>query len=1015
MTEVPLPDPPFNSARRKAARLVLDRFTDPAQVAVRVRRLFHSEESIDWAEKALFQGDRPLPLLEDLFKTLAESEFLTSILEREPALLTSFESSEDFSFSSGPAVFDKELIRHLKGLGEDEDYRLALSRFRLNEIFRIALRDITEKASIEILARELSDLADEILKAAYEKAFAEKILTLGAPIQDDGSCAEMAILSLGKHGSRELNFSSDLDLIFLCEGEGKTRLEGRDKALQDWIADHPCAGYGPLPPMSARTRPVDLENFFTELGVRIIELLSDPGPLGAVYRIDMRLRPDGDSGPLVRSLESAVSYYHNWGERWERQALQRARVCAGSHRIGDIFLSEIEDFLHRKYVDPIEVEETLRQMRTLRFRAIAQAGASPEDRGRNVKNGPGGIRDVEFLVQAVQILYSGQYPELRVGNLFELIRRIRQSGLMNADDFETLSEGYNFLRRLEHRIQMDDLQRYHLPIDPGAKDRLAKGFQLSSGAALEERLSVTMRRVHAIFRVVFRVDEEEVSIADMLDRDNLSDWGRKALAQAGLSDPDAVFKSLKRLAADPEAPHLNSKLRRLLKSILPRLLQIVGSAPSPDSGWLTFERFCLSTPARSTFLSVAQENPQLLELLIQLGSASSHLAEFIQSSPNLIDDLTNRRMFERSFRADNLEEAFRWQEGSSEAESILPRLRAFRTRAEVHVAGRFALGLTQIEEGTRELSALAQFCLEKCINEVWRVGSIGMALFGLGKMGGRELGFRSDMDLIVLFDPKLQASSEIPHRLTLKLQREMNLRTHEGRLFEIDLNLRPHGKNSPPVTDVESALEYYRSVGQTWERLMLTRCRPLWGQGVVAKQILARLHEWVFENSADEGVLEEIHAMRKRIEKEKSKQILKAGPGGLLDVEFIAQAGQLRWGVEDPELRTPNTCEAISRYAERGLIDPKESIALLEAYRFLRDTENRLSLLEKPGAAGIPKDEETVNRLVGCLNLAARCAPESEEAAEWSPERLIQEDRGHRRRVREIFEALFQNYFGLAS
>lgn len=1013
MNEVPLPDPPFNHERRVKARALLDRFTEPAQVAVRVWRLFHSEETIQWAEKALFEEDRPLPLLEDLFKTLAESEFLTSIIEREPALLTSFESSDDFARSSGPAVFHSELARHLENLRDEEDYRLALSRFRLHEIFRIALRDITEKADIEILARELSDLADEILQAAYQKAFAEKILTLGAPVLPNGSLAEMAILSLGKHGSRELNFSSDLDLIFLFSGEGKTRLEDREGAYRNWIADHPYADFGPLPPVAVRTKPVDFENFFTAVGIRIIELLSDPGPLGPVYRIDMRLRPDGDSGPLVRSIESAVSYYQNWGERWERQALQRVRACAGHLSNGEAFLSEIEDFLHRKYVDPVEVEETLRQMRSLRFRAIGQAGSSPEERARNVKNGPGGIRDVEFLVQAVQILYGGQYPELRVGNLFELIRRIRQSGLMNAEDFDTLSEGYNFLRRLEHRLQMDDLQRYHLPTDERATNRLAKGFNLANGAELEERLADTMGNVHALFRVVFRVDEQEKSIADMLDRESLSDWGKDALLLAGLSDPVSVFKSLKRLAEDKEAPHLNSKLRRLLKSILPRLLQIVGCAPSPDSGWLAFERYCLATPARSTFLSVAEENPQLLELLIHLGSASSHLAEFIQASPYLIDDLTNRRMFERSFRSDNLEEAFLRQEGSSQSESILPRLRSFRSRAEVHVAGRFVLGLTEIEEGTRELSALAQFCLEKCIGEVWEIGSIGMAIFGLGKMGGRELGFRSDMDLLVLYDSKLQASSEIPHRLTLKLQREMNLRTAQGRLFEIDLKLRPHGKNSPPVIDLDSALEYYRTVGQTWERLMLTRCRPLWGQGVVSDRILSQIHAWVFETPADEQVLDEIREMRMRIQKQKPKQKLKAGPGGLLDVEFIAQAGQLRWGAENPELRTPNTCEAISRYTAKGLLDPKESEELIGAYRFLRDIENRLSLLGKSGAAGIPSDEETTHRLVGCLNLAGRGGDDNGLPLEWSPERLIQEDRDRRRRVREIFEACFENHFGI--
>jgi len=989
----------------------LERFPDSRQVAIRLSRVLAAEETVAWANRHLFDASQPLPLFDSLCQTLAQSEFLTRIVERDPELLTSFESDEEFGFSSGPSVFERELFRHLEQIEEGDRYRIALARFRLHEIFRIAVRDITGRAPIETLARELSDLADFVLQAAYERAYAVTLMSFGAPRLADGRLAEMAVIGLGKHGSRELNFSSDLDLILLYEGNGKTDLDGRAQAYEDWLAKHPYARFVSDPPPLARTRAVSFEAFFAELGTRVIEMVSEPGPLGGIYRIDMRLRPEGESGPLVRDLESALSYYENWGERWERQALIRARHCAGSESLSQRFKNGVEDFIYRKYVDPVEVEETLAGIRSLRSRAIRLSGRNRDERRRNLKNGPGGIRDIEFLVQAVQILYGGQFPELREGSTFEILRRIHQSGLMGARDFQVLSIGYDFLRRLEHRIQMDDIQKYHLPNDSLHLENLARGLGIPDGRSLERGLFETLEEIHSVFKVVFRAEESEKAIGDVLDRPELTESWRETILGYGLPDPDSVFRSLGRLAVDPESPHLNSKLRRLLKAVLPRLFSLVRETPRPDWAWKAFANIGLATPARSTFFSVVGENPRLLELLVNLGSTSSHLAEILCSNPRLIDDLVDRATFERAFDADRLESDFQNQEGSQRGGDVLQRVRAFRTRAETHITGRFALGFSRVSEAVTEFSDLAEFCLVKCIDETWSQGALGMAVFGFGKLGGRELGFRSDLDLIVLYDARLQAKAEVPIRLSARLVNELGVHAPEGRLFEADLRLRPHGKNSPLTTSFEAALAYYRNEGQTWERLALTRCRPIWGEGVVIGDMHRRLKEWVFAESANAEMLQQIREMRYRIQREKPKQALKAGPGGLLDVEFIAQTGQLRWGAADPSLRSSNTCDSVDRFTRMGLIPETVGRTLCHSYLFLREIENRLSLLGKPGANGLPEDEESLEHLVGCLNHAAKRRTQGEDRKPWTCDSLVEAEGNARGRVREIFEELFEKGF----
>lgn len=990
---------------------LLSAFANPTSTAIRLGRVLQREESQVWALGTLFVGNEPAPLLEILCRVLSQSEFLTSILEREAALLTAFTSERDFGFSSNLSIFQNELHRHLQSLGPDDPYKLALTRFKMHEVFRVAVRDIMGFASIETLARELSDMADLVLQAAYEKVYADTLLTHGVPRLEDGSFAELAILSLGKHGSRELNFSSDLDLILLYGSEGKTDLAGRLEAYDEWVGTHPLAAYQSRREMTARTRSLEFEAFFTELGTRLIDLVSDPSVLGLLYRIDMRLRPEGVSGPLVRNLGSALHYYQNWGQRWERQALLRARPTAGDLQLGEKLLHSLEGFIYRRYVDSVEVDETIRDMRELRSRSISHAGADGWMRRRNLKNGPGGIRDIEFLVQAIQNLYGAQYPEFRRGNLFEVLRRIRQSGLMSEADYTLLTEGYGFLRRLEHRIQMDDMQRYHLPPPGEALETLAVGLGFSNGEELEKRLSETMGAIHSIYQIVFRTNEAEESIGKILDQSDLTPQWREILASYGIRDPEALFRSLPKLMEDPEAPHLNSKLRRLLKELLPRLFALIRESPAPDLAWRTFERLSLATPARASLFSLSGEYLHLLGMLLTVGSASPYLADLLISSFSRGSDLIGWTSLEDCEEDLDLEAGFDAQTGLPvKGEACLSCLRTFRVRRGGMIAGRFVLGNITLSKATSEFSRLADFSLRKCIEQVRFGEAPEMAVLALGKFGGFELGFGSDLDLLILYDDTLQPDSGVAQRLASDLVVEMSKSTEDGRLFEIDMRLRPHGKSAPLVPSVDGAIDYYRREGQTWERLVLTRVRILWGEKGLRQRIHEGLAGWVYGRKADEGVLAEVREMRARIEKEKTDHPIKCGPGGLLDVEFLAQAGQLVWGYDHPEVRGPGTLDTLKHLVQLQVLSPSERQALEEGYLFLREIENRLALLVGKGCKGIPQDPEVREHLARCMNTAHR-ARNGKKAEIYTPDVIAGRKEKYRSRIREVYETVFARGF----
>lgn len=1001
----------LSGARIQSVQSVLEKTANPDITAVRLARVFGHEELQNWIDTVLFEGEDPTPLFESLALTLSQSEFLTSILEREPGLLVSFESDRDFSFSSSASIFQNQLHRHLQDLKPSEPFKIALTRFKLHEVFRIAVRDITNRAPIEVLCRELSDLADLVLQAAYEKVYADTLMTHGTPRHPDGSFVEMAILSLGKHGSHELNFSSDLDLILITPGEGKTDLENRLEACETWRETHPYARYSTNHEPTARMRSVNFETFFAELGTRLIDLVSDPGHMGLLYRIDMRLRPEGVTGPLVRTFESALQYYQNWGQRWERQALIRARPSAGCLELGAALLKELEGFIYRKYVDPLEVDETLREMRDLRFRSILMAGNDPKARRRNVKNGPGGIRDVEFLVQAVQNLYGAQFPELRQGTLFEVLRRIHQSGLMGEQEYTLLLKGYAFLRRLEHRVQMDDMQKYHLPPPGPNLEILARGMGYPDAADLESHYTQTTEAVHNIFRIVFRTEENEESVSKLLEQTELTPSWREILAGYGFREPEILFKSLFKLAEDKEAPHLNSKLRRLLKGILPRLLAGMREAPSPDAAWKTFERLSLATPARSTLFSLCEENPQFIRAITTIGSASPSMADQLVINLHRVEEILEQATFEPSLPGTNLEQYFQEQYSQEKSgTAVLAKLRNFQTRCELHTAGRFIMGLADVTRSVHDLSLLANFCLEKCIMNTGFGSAPEMVLLALGKFGGMELGFGSDLDLLILYDDRQQADSEAAQKTASELVVEMSRSTADGKLFEIDMRLRPHGKSSPLVPTIEGALDYYHREGQTWEKLAMTRMRPVWGDPALVQRFKSGLEEWIFDDEQIEGILREIREMRARIEKEKAEQALKCGPGGLIDIEFLAQAAQIVWGKKNPDIRSQGTSDCLGRLQAHGILDACEFDTLCQSHAFLREIENRLSLLIRSAAKAIPKDPILLEHLTRCMN-TARTQASHHTAPLFSPESLVRKEEETRSLVREIFESVFVRKF----
>lgn len=901
--------------------------------------------------------------LAQLLAICGSSPFLTNIICRSPYFFSQLFVNRRID----TGMTEQEMLADLRGfVTSGSDYAALLQvlrRFKFMEILRIAARDLTGLASLEEVMVELSALATVSLQVAYEVSWNVLAAEHGTPLMttpDGERQAEFTILGMGKLGGRELNFSSDIDIIYFYSSD-----QGGTTGIDD--------GQG------GKRGAIPLHTFFVKLSEMITKALSQVTGDGFVFRVDLGLRPEGKSGELAVSIRAAETYYEYWGQSWERAAMLKARPVAGSLELGEHLLTVLQPFIYRKYLDYDLIEDMMAMKK--KIDASLARGMEGEC---NIKLGRGGIREIEFFIQALQLVYAGKNPVLRQKNTLQALTALKDARLISADDHSRLSEAYRFLRTVEHRIQVvQERQTHNLPKKDDEFQALARrcGFLRPDGverfrSTLEEHRSHVSTVYGSLFLARDERLREEVrpEIYYFFDPKADPDMIKDMLAERRFEQVDAAFDNLVLLRDGPPRAHLTERARRILEKIAPVILQEVFASPDPDMALANMEKFLCAIGSRSSFFSLLAENREILKLMVSLFGMSEFLSKIFIGHPELLDSMVSRTT-ETGFKekAAMSADLAALLDQADDFEERLDVIRRYRHEEFLRVGINDIYGNVGQTEIARQLTVLADVCLDAAYRlareELRRFGTpqytaedgtvreAGFAIVAMGKMGGMELNYHSDLDIIYIYDQQGNTSGEksISNReyfakVGQKIISILTMQTREGYVYKIDTRLRPSGNAGPLVTSLQSFREYHREEAQIWERQALTKARVVIGEESLRQSVEEIVAQTVYGSPADESVRGEIHRLRMRMEVELAKEReglynIKTGRGGMVDVEFIVQFLQLIYGCDREELRSSNTLIALKAINAAGILGEQESATLLTGYKFLRRLENRLRII----------------------------------------------------------------------
>ncbi|MDF1566112.1 MAG: bifunctional [glutamate--ammonia ligase]-adenylyl-L-tyrosine phosphorylase/[glutamate--ammonia-ligase] adenylyltransferase [Deltaproteobacteria bacterium] len=888
------------------------------------------------------------------------SRFAARLLRRHPRLVEWLQAREEAGW---PDRTDRLRGRLHAAAGHREVQLRLLRHYRRRSLLEIADRDLAGTLRLGEVFQALSDQADTLIGAALELAHAGARRRWGELPGGDPAAATpgLAVLALGKLGGQELNYSSDVDLLAVYAQEGET--SGGEE--------------GAVPAFTFAAAVVEETK----------ALLGETTEDGEALRVDLDLRPEGRSGPLANSLSSLEQYYATFGRTWERQAWIKARPAAGDLAVGRRALDTLQAFVYPRSLDRRALE-AISAMKGELDREVRRRGHEASD----LKLGRGGIRTIEFIVQALQLLHGGKDPALREPATLEAIRRLQFAGHLDGLQATELSEAYVLLRRVEHLLQLhENRQTHRLPVDPARLQGLARALGLHDPAAddpaapllarLDEHRESVQRFGDRRFGSSEESEESDRALAEaaatllslLEDREALTE----ACGRAGFDDPSTAAAHLGQLARRPLGPFgraATPKLRGLARALLIEVLL----APDPDAALEYLTRFltALPGPAAPGLLSLLAERPPLRALLLSVFGSSHHLARTLLNHPELLDEVLLRGRSPGPRRRSELEAL--WQERrpapTEDDELHFAALRRFRGEEALRIGIQDVAGVITLPEVSRQLTELAELCLEACLDRAcawaearwgWPVdaggGAVGLSVVALGRLGSGEMGYGSDLDLVFLYHGRGQSpggsregveAQELFARLAQRAISALTLPMAEGRLYAIDTQLRPSGSQGALVASLEAFQAYHRSEAQVWERQALTRARVVSHRPAPEPALAQALEQACYggEPLEEEVLRGAIRQMRERQRQDRSKEASgrkdpRAGWGGLIDIEFIVQYLQLRHGADEPRLRTPATGQALAIASEAGLFPPMQGPRLLECWDFLRRLENRLRIV----------------------------------------------------------------------
>ncbi|MBI2192551.1 MAG: bifunctional [glutamate--ammonia ligase]-adenylyl-L-tyrosine phosphorylase/[glutamate--ammonia-ligase] adenylyltransferase [Planctomycetes bacterium] len=936
-------------------------------------------------------------LIEVAVALFSSSQYFSDILIRD---VRSFEWLRGATSSGTLRDRDRmtaDLAAEVDSLQSSEHRVASLRRFKRLEMLRIGFADIVRESPLERVTADLSNVADAALETSYRCGLERLHSEWGVPRQADGQEAGMAILALGKLGGRELNYSSDIDILFLYSSDGEVE-----------------AAPG------ARRRGLTNQEFFDRLAEEIIRWIAEPTEGGFVFRVDTRLRPDGQSGPLTRGLASALNYYATAARMWERQALIKARCAAGCRELGERFIQNLQPLIYRKYLTFEEIRE-IKEVKEQMERKAAERG----ERHRGVKLGSGGIRDIEYVVQFHQLLLGGQDPSLRTGNTLEALRAFGKAGILASQEITSLETAYLFLRKTEHRLQtLHQLKLHALPEEDQEVERLARRMNFRPSAtetAAQAFLRAYRGHTETVRKIFERTfgrlfdsarNEPHPEVGLILSAEADPQQVQTVLGSFGFENPTHAGRILSHLAEE-DSPLLRSpRTREYLASLAPILLGEIRETPRPDQTLMQFDRVLSSLGAKTMVYQWLSEERGALPLLLHLCSSGQFLVELLAGHPGMFDDLLDSLVVRERKDPARLEaELERLLAG---ADTPLAILTAFRNAELLRIGTRDVLGRSGPLETFEDLSHLAQAVLRQALALSTKelearygvpAGPAGrpipFAILALGKFGGQELNYFSDLDVLFAFEEEGQTrtglyASDFFTRLAHAVTRLLSEPSPYGKLFDVDARLRPMGSKGPLACSAEFLEAYYHGGrAQTWERQALTRVRFAAGCRLFGARVVARLQDWAFGHALTVVELQEILEMRRRLEASVSPGHLKRGSGGIVDIEFLLQILALRHGHSDPALRVPAAMALLEALRDRGHLGPDEAEAARDAYLFLRRLENRLRMVTNRAVDEFPQEDRLRDEIAYSMGLGKAAG-----------RRLIEETASVRAKSRALFECV---------
>ncbi|MCF6355927.1 MAG: bifunctional [glutamate--ammonia ligase]-adenylyl-L-tyrosine phosphorylase/[glutamate--ammonia-ligase] adenylyltransferase [Candidatus Polarisedimenticolaceae bacterium] len=909
-----------------------------------------------WCRSATAEGlsvPDDAALIRTLKRVWEGSDYVAQSCLRDPGLLVTLLASGDLysAYPAGRVV--QQLQQALDGVTDEAVLAKKLRQFRRYQMVRIIWRDLARLAPLQETLEDLSALADACIDQALIRLYDWACAEQGIPRDKAGMQQRLVVLGMGKLGARELNLSSDIDLIFTFPSHGE--VEG------------------------AR-RPLSNEQFFLRLCQRLVQSLNQQDADGFVFRVDVRLRPFGDSGPLVMSFAAMEDYYQTQAREWERYAMIKARVVAGDREIGAELMAMLKPFVYRRYLD-FGVIESIRDMKGLISQELKRKGLAD-----NIKLGPGGIREIEFIGQAFQLVRGGRDPELQTRSILAVLRLLGERDLLPPFVVRELSEAYGFLRLAENRLQAwQDQQTHSLPEDEPGRLRLARSMDFADWESFYTELERHRQRVQAQFDQVFaapqtETEAEQLALIALWQGQMEAEEAHEILAGIGFHHPAESLERLRQLHGSHACRALGARGRTRLDQLIPLLLEAIGQTGEPDQLLGRLTPLIEAIARRTAYIALLVERPLALSQLVRLSAQSLWISRQLTRHPVLLDELLDpRRLYEPLHREaleqelDNLLAPLAVDDLEQQMES----LRQFAQSNKLRVAAADVTGVIPLMVVSDYLTEIAEVVTARVLRLTWdklllthgrpadlQGKDTGFAVIGYGKLGGVELGYGSDLDLVFLHgsqNPNGMTDGSRPIgndvfyiRLGQRMVQMFTTRTSSGMLYEADMRLRPNGNSGMLVCSLKAFESYQQEEAWIWEHQALLRARPVAGDKKVIDEF-RRIRQQVLSRQRDPEQLRlEVVEMREKMRQSLDKTVagqfdLKQGVGGIADIEFMVQYAVLRWAFQYPDLLewTDNIrlLEGLSRHR---LMAGEAAEQLADAYRVLRTASHRKSLQDAP-------------------------------------------------------------------